>query len=38
MPGENSNNEIITIIGKKADCELARKKIRSIEQEQVGDY
>jgi len=36
MPGENSNNEIITIIGKKADCELARKKIRSIEQEQAN--
>lgn len=36
MPDENSNNEVITIIGKKADCERARKMIRSIEQEQAN--
>lgn len=35
LPTENSDNDIITIIGKKADCEKARDLIRAIEKEQA---
>lgn len=36
LPTENSENEVITIVGKKADCENARKMIRAIEREQAN--
>ncbi|XP_076803941.1 vigilin-like isoform X2 [Clavelina lepadiformis] len=36
LPTENSDSEVITIIGKKADCEKARKLIREIEREQAN--
>ena len=35
MPKENTDSEIIAIIGKKADAEKARKMIRDIEKELV---
>merc|ERR1712136_506755 len=35
LPTENSDNDVITIIGKKADCEKARDLIRAIEKEQA---
>ena len=31
LPKENTDSEIITIIGRKADAEKARKEIRKIE-------
>lgn len=36
MPSENSNDDVITVIGKKADCEKARAMIRAIESKEVG--
>nr|CAB3252263.1 vigilin [Phallusia mammillata] len=36
LPTENSQNEVITIVGKKTDCEQARKLIRAIEKEQAN--
>ena len=35
MPKENSDSEIIAIIGRKADAEKARKMIRDIEKDLV---
>jgi len=35
LPTENSDNDIISIIGRKADCEKARDLIRAIEKEQA---
>uniref|UniRef100_H2ZHB2 K Homology domain-containing protein n=1 Tax=Ciona savignyi TaxID=51511 RepID=H2ZHB2_CIOSA len=36
LPKEDSENEVIVITGKKADCQKARKLIRAIEQEQAN--
>nr|XP_026691860.1 vigilin isoform X2 [Ciona intestinalis] len=36
LPKEDSDNEVIVITGKKADCEKARKLIRAIEREQAN--
>ena len=36
MPSESSNDDIITVVGKKADCEKARAMIREIESKEVG--
>jgi len=35
MPSENSNDDVITVIGKKADCEKARAMIRAIESKEA---
>jgi len=35
LPTENSDSDIITIVGRKADCEKARTLIRAIEKEQA---
>ena len=37
LPAEDSQSEVIAITGRKSDCEEARKMIRAIEKEQVGD-
>jgi len=35
MPSESSNDDIITVVGKKADCEKARAMIREIESKEA---
>lgn len=35
LPAENSNSEMIVIIGKKANCEMARNRILAIQKELV---